>query len=183
MVKKAKVKMVENPKVIMTNEVLTRFYMGLKNLANFTGVKFIWAVEKNELKLEREVKALEKGIKMTEDYEEYEKARIELCKEHAVKDNNKKPITIDNELNLREGKTYLMKDQIVFENELKKLRESKEHKEACKAREEQLKQWNKLLEEEQEHEIHFVDYEELPKTITKSQLSAIIEMIRDPKEE
>ncbi len=153
----------------MKNEKISEVYIGLKKIKDLEGVKLNYAIAKNVNKLEQEVIAIEKSLEASVGFKEYEKARIELAKSHAKKDDNGIPVEKDGR--------YIMVDEDKFNKEWGKLK--LKHKKDLDAREEQLKDFNKLLDLEVPIELFMVDLKDVPENITTKDMLALYPMIKE----
>lgn len=153
----------------MNKKELLEFNNALKSVSDLKGVKFAYAVTKNKNNIKNEVEAIVEAQNQSDEYKEYEKERIALCEEMAIKDENGKPKI--NKFN------YEIEDEKAFEVKFDELKEK--HKEAIEKREKQLEDFELLLEEAAEVKIHKVKIEDLPNDITPKQLEGIFEMLMD----
>lgn len=136
---------------------------------NLSGVKFAYAVSKNLSLLKTEIKALQDAQKPSAEYVAYDKERIELCKKHAKKDEKGKPIFVNN--------SFDIEDREAFDADLKALQEA--HKEAVEAREQQIKDFNDLLEKEVKLTLHKIKLSDVPEAITTKEMESIYEIIEE----
>lgn len=153
----------------MKNVELTRLLQGINAVDSLSGVRFAYAMSKNKKLITSEVETLEDAIKYSDEFEAYEKDRIELCERHAEKDDKGKPKT--------SGDKYVMADQKKFDKGLEALNEK--NKEVIERRKKQGEEYGKLLEVESSYEPFMVEFEDVPKDITVSQMDGIIELIKE----
>jgi vacuolar-type H+-ATPase subunit I/STV1 len=143
----------------------------LNSVSEIKGVKFAYAVLKNRKKIEVQVEEdkpiFEEILKPSEGFKEYEQKRIELCVLHSEKDDNGDPITNDNR--------YKIIDTVKFNEELTEL--STEYKVSIDDRQNQMNEYNTLMEENIEINFQKIDFDTLPEDISESQLRSIEFMI------
>lgn len=139
-----------------------------------TTAKGAYGIAKNKKIAEAEVKAIQEAqqkVEMPEKFNEFDKKRIELCEEVADKDEDGKPIKINN------GQQFSISEerQDEFSEKLKALRE--EYKEAIEQKDKIEQDFIDLLSEEIEVEFHKVMIDDLPNNITANQIEALDEII------
>jgi len=147
----------------MTNQNILDLQQGLNQVKNLSGIKFAYVVSKNINKVNSEVETFKETIKPSDAFNQYEKERIELVELHAKKDEKGKSIIKGNE--------YEIENRQAFDAQFEVLKEK--HKEALDAREKQLKDFDAFLKEESKLELHKIDVNEVPSTITVAQMSGI----------
>jgi len=158
----------------------TRQYLIVKDLLNaespdytctcLRGAKFSYAMSKNKRALMPEVEDLQKAGEMSDQYTEYDKNRIELCKEYSKKDDDGNPITKNNE--------FKIADRQQFDIELKKL--EVKYKDVISERNKQLEDYNKLLDKPINGvSFHKLSSADLPENISSAQTEMIHELIQD----
>lgn len=159
----------------MTRNQLSVFFNGLCSVAKMVGVQFAYAVAKNKAHCEQEIKAMEEAGKPTEEYQEYEKERKELCEKHALKDEHGRPRveTLSPVVQRYVG----LEENEKFQKELEKL--NKKHQKVLDAREKQVKDYLKFCEEEIEIDVHQIALDVVPEKITVGQLEEIMPMIKE----
>lgn len=157
----------------MTKKQIIELYQSLYKLGNLKGVKFCYAVSKNISMIESEIKTLEKVLEPSEDYQKFDKERIELAKKYSKKQENGEPV-----VEIKNGlQQFVLENKEEFEKEIEALREK--HKEAIDKKEEQIKEYNKLLEEETPMVFHKVLIADVPADITSEQFNSIKEVIAE----
>lgn len=157
----------------LSRNAVAELYNGLNTLGGLQGVKFTYFVAKNKALLESEIKDMKEVIKTSEEYNVYEKARIALAEEHAVKEDGK-PVVKDNR--------YVMEDKEAFNKACEALK--LEHKDAIDQRKKQVEDFNKFLEEEIELNLHNIQLTDVPTNITVEQMEIIEPLVKDtPSEE
>lgn len=153
----------------MTNSKIIETYNALSQLKGLKGVKFNYALLRNTGKLELEVKILEKMTEPMDKFKAFEQARIELAKEHSKKDENGEPVTENNH--------FVIEDKISFDKAFETLKET--HKEAIDEREKQMKEFEDLLQKENEVDLYKVKLSEIPDDITTEQMAALVNLIEE----
>lgn len=153
----------------MTKQEVLNLFNGLNKVGSLVGVKFAYGVSKNIAKLKLEVDALEKSLEASEAYKTYDQLRIELCKEHAKKDTDDKPIIKDN--------NYVMESDDEFEAEFEILKE--ENHVVIAAREAQLEEYRDLLKTDVSVDLHKIKLEDVPAEITTAEMFGILPIIED----
>lgn len=151
----------------MKRKDLYMYMDALSNVTELKGVKFAYTLIKNKKKIEEEIKILEEVVKASEDFSIYENQRIRLCEIHCEKDDNGKPIILENK--------YKILDIQSFDNELNSLKEK--HMSSILERERQINEYNKMLEEDIEINLSKIDFIDIPTDITTAQLESIEFMV------
>ncbi len=135
----------------LTREELVKLNNALAAVGNLSGVKFAYAVAKNREELKPEIKSLQAANEPSEAFNILDAARVELAKEYAKKVDGK-PVV--------EGDSYVMEDQALFDKAFDKLKAK--HKDAVEAREKQMKDFEELLKEVVEIDLHTISPEYAP---------------------
>lgn len=99
----------------------------------------------------------------------YDAERAIMAEKYAKKDNDGKPVIIDN--------SYAMEDQEVFDKEIKVIQ--KKHKDAIEEREKQVKDYNELLETPSDSVLHKIKMEDVPTEISVRQMSSIYQIVEE----
>jgi hypothetical protein len=159
-----------------TRQQLMDFQKGLNNVGNLQGAKFAYAVARNLAKIKTEIESIQKAFEAPEAYIEYDKARAELAKTNAVKDEKGNPRI---EIEMGQQK-YVIADQAKFDKELEELRAK--HQPAVEARDRQVKEFEELLKGEVEIDLYTINPVLLPDTISGAQTDGIMPMIEEPGE-
>lgn len=155
----------------MINRDLFGLRAGLQAVGNLRGAKFVYAAAKNSRMIDNEIKALQKASQPDAAFMEFDKQRHKLCQEYALTGGDGKAKV--------NGGNYAIDParQEEFDDKLADLRE--EHGTAIAAREKQQEEFEALLDEECELELHKVAQEHLPEDITAAQLTGILDMVED----
>ncbi|KKN98405.1 hypothetical protein LCGC14_0144970 [marine sediment metagenome] len=153
----------------MKNRDVLRIAAGLSAVANIKGVKWNYAVARNLRTLEMIVQSLQDASKPPEAFMAYQKERIDLCIKHAVKDDDGKPQVSNFE--------YIIQDRVSFDVELKALQD--QHADMISAREQQIEEYNELLEDSVDINLFLLSPDNIPEEVTGGQLAAIMEIIEE----
>lgn len=153
----------------MKKKDILSLYKGLNSLGGLRGVKFTYAVAKNIRVLHDEITSLEKAVEADEQFQEYDKKRVELAKEHAQKDEKGEPKV--------ENSQFVLEDQKAFEKEHALLRD--EYADTIAKRENQLAEYKELLEEDVAVELHKINISQVPDDISTEQMYAILPVIEE----
>lgn len=159
----------------MKKKDVINLFIALSTLPATKGAKFSYAVAKNLSVLKDEVISLESGLKILDESKEYEKARLELLKSYAEKDENNNPVTKNN------GKEFVIVDQEKFEKEFEDLKV--EHASGYTVRQKQIDEYEEMLEEEATVDIFKVKLANVPDDVTPAQMYSIFAIIDDTEQE
>lgn len=146
---------IKNKELLNMNSLLGTLF-GLK------GVKFAYAIAKNIRLIQAEVKLLEEA--KSEKYKEYDNKRLELAKKHAQKDAQGNSLIINN--------SYILENQEVFDAELEVLK---------KKYEAEIKEYEDLLDTENELKLHKIKLSDVPVDITTGQMLVIENLVEEDK--
>ena len=102
-------------------------------------------------------------------FKEFEKARVDLVKQHARKDEKGKEVI--------EGDEYIVEDQKEWEKAFNKLK--KEHQDAIDEREKQIKDYVEMLKTEVKVDLYKIKLADVPEDITTVQMNSIISVIEE----
>jgi hypothetical protein len=153
----------------MTKQDLINLYQALILIKQTPNAKFSYAVQKNINMIESEIKVLDKVILASEEYQKFDKERIELAKKYAKKDEKTGEPIIDVKNNLQQ---FVVENKEEFEKEINILREN--YKEPIEIREKQIEEYKKLLEEEVVLMFHKIPLSQVPEGISTADIFAII---------
>ena len=154
----------------MTKSEVLQLYNNLNQLGKLSGVKFSYAVARNLALLKPEVEAINKTLEPSKEFLEWDKERVALAQEYSKKDEKDKPIV--------EGNRYVMENEKTFNKELEK--KQKNHKSAIDAREKQIEEYMKLLEEKtDEIKLYKIKLEHIPESITTQQMNGIVDIVEE----
>jgi len=146
--------------VLRLNEVFNRFG-DMKY-----GVKFSYFLAKNRIAIKSEVEALEEARKPEQDFLNFEVERVKLAQEYSDKDSSGKPI-------IQNGAFVIVEKLDQFEKQMEKLK--KKYKNAIEQREAQMKEFEKILNEEYVINNPFkIAFSELPQSIEPSVIEVLI---------
>ena len=155
----------------MKNADLKRLHAGLQACGGFTG-GFGYVVAKNTRQARIVLIDLEKTIEQDDDYKAFDKNRMVLCEEHAVRDDRGK-------VEMDERNQFVMRDARAFEIAFADLKKSDAHKEAVDRYQEKLDVYNKLMREgEADYTPHMISESRVPfDDLTAVQLEGILDII------
>jgi len=152
----------------MTKQELLDLNDALMAVGGLTGVKFAYAVAKNVNIIKDEINAIKKAVEFSPEYRKFETERIK----EAIAFAKKTP----------KGETMIADGKYIFENPKeweKKFEEiKKKYKKAFDAREKQLDEFEKLLQEDVEVNLFLIGQEQLPAEIKTSELTGIFKIIK-----
>jgi hypothetical protein len=148
----------------------------IDRLKALKGAKFTYGILKNIEVLEKEVKMIMETSKPSDDFLAYDKARVALCEEFAKdengeirkKENPATPGQFEYDIDV-ESKEW--KDAIV------KMKE--DYKEVLEAREEQIKQYNELLQADFDVELYKIKLDDVPNDISLELMKIIKPFIKE----
>lgn len=149
---------------------LFKLLQGINVALLLPGAKFAYALVKNKKKIQSELDILKEIAKSTEEPEDFRKKRIDLCEQFCEKDDKKKSIIKNNSYCGLEGNKK-------FNKEVEKLK--LEYKTVLDKREKAVGEYDKLLQEEVEVDLHKIILKDIPEDITGQQLEAIQEIIEE----
>ena len=157
----------------MKNNELQNLLSGLNAVSNLKGSVFSYGVGKNAKKITSTLNNLYSKQVFNDDFQEFQKQKLELLESLAMRDEEDKPIQIDTP----QGKSYKFEDDSAVNEAVDIL--IAEHQDAIDAQKVHDEDFNKLLDQDTDFEIHLVKLSNVPEDITGGQISAIMEMIVD----
>jgi len=155
---------------------LRRFTVGIKS------AKVAYAVNRNLNVIDKEIKLTRKSLEFEGDQkaklEAYDKARIELCKTHAKKGENKEPVMKPLK---NGGEEFVLADAEAFEHDFEKLKEK--HAEIVKDYEERVNQVREMMAEEVEFDLFELNASNIPWDTSPEQLEPMMNfLVGEPPE-
>lgn len=144
----------------------------LKTFSDIKNVGFAILVAKNLRKVSEHCDDLRKGNFQTDEFEDYNKKRIEICKKYAVKNDSGEPkiennqYIINNEL-IIDGKSFEEAQKILMED----------NKKCIEEQENISKQFISEMDEEVDFEFFSIPSAKLPDEFTSGQIQLINELI------
>ena len=160
----------------MKKAELFPLFHGLKDVSQFPGVKFAYAVAKNMAAVKTECECLEKSAAASDEFMEYDRKRVELGKELCDMNEDGSPAT-----KTSNGQEVFMFDgrltSPAWEAAITAL--NAENAEVIAARTAQLDDFNKLLDEDTDVVLFKVSADQLPEGINAAQISTIISIIEN----
>ena len=137
------------------------------------GLNFFYAIGKNQVRLQDEVRILNGGLAHSKKYKEFLIEQTKLNVKHCLKDDDKKPILI-------KGAFQGLKDNPEYEKDLDKLK--KKFKDSIKKREKQVEINSAKLQEYFDFETYPVKFDIIPDDMIVGQISAVARLITDDSE-
>lgn len=153
----------------MTKQEALTIYQTLNGMSAFTGVKFTYAIAKNLSLLKSDIEALQKSLEPTEEYQKFDKERMELVKKYAQKDEKGNPVV--------QGTQYVLEDEKAFDKGFEALK--KKNSELVKERSKQLIEYQELLKTESTVVLHKVNLNDCPKELNAAQMHGILPIIEE----
>ena len=153
----------------MKRKELFPLKQALERVSTLKGVKFAYSIAKNLQEVNKEIEAVNKAISPSDEFMKYEKERIKLNEEYSEKTEDGNPKLENNNyvISPRNRGDYYKKME-----ELKK-----NHKMVLSERDEQIKEYQALLEEDADIALHKIQEGNLPSDITAEQISGILPVI------
>lgn len=142
----------------------------LGKVRNLEGMKFAYAIVKTARKIEDELKTMDEVSKPSPEYVEYYNKGLGLSTKYCKKDEKGNPISKNQIFQGLEG-------NVEYEDEKKKLDE--QYKGAIEFRDKQIKQYNEMMDDEVEFEVHQIDIADIPEKITVEQMAIISKLIKE----
>lgn len=159
-------------KVLKRRDVLN-LYVVIESFNNHDNYNkwFTYSLVVTEEKIRPDVRGIIEVSKPSDVYVEYEKIRQSIINEYAERDESNEMVTFDNMIKIGEKNIDICKEK------LKELNEK--HKSIIKKRDEDLKDYNELLEGEIEVTIEQVNFKYFPEHISKKHLLALKPLIKE----
>lgn len=151
----------------MKNQELFTLYQGLKNL-NLTGIKLNFAIIKNMKLLEAEIESIQKTLKSDEQFEEFEKKRVELLDKYGLKKNGNFVL---------ENNQVVLKDAEGFDKEFSVIQE--QYADIISSREQQLKEYSELLQQENDIQLKKINISWIPEDIKTKDMNVLYPLIEE----
>lgn len=151
----------------MKNQELFTLYQGLKNL-NLTGIKLNFAIIKNMKLLEAEIESIQKTLKSDEQFEEFEKKRVELLDKYGLKRNGNFVL---------ENNQVVLKDAEGFDKEFSVIQE--QYADVISSRLKQLKEYSELLQQENDIQLKKIDISWMPEDIETKDMNILYPLIEE----
>jgi len=156
-------------KIVMTKEDLMNLYSSSLSCSKLHGVHFSCGIvlAQGEMESGNKIKAIEKSIEMSEEYQLYHNKKIEYHNSFLHKDDKGNPITGSYIENIN-----LVRDKII--------KFDKDYSNEISLRKLQREEYKSLLKESVEIGIELIDISVVPKNITVGQLFGIYKLIDNP---
>ncbi len=154
----------------LTKLEVIRLWNAIESCKEHKNTKFIYATLRTKKVLETEVEVLTALSTPSKKFKEYQQERIALCNKHAkVKDG--KPVTENGEF------VFSVSGQKMFKASLSKLK--KRFSDWIDERDAQMEDYNKILKEGIELDIHQVNLMYVPEDLNASILSGLLPLIME----
>lgn len=150
-------------------------YKSIQSVKNLPGVKFSYAIARNEAKIKSEIEALQKAGRPSEKFIEYNNKRLDLSKKHAVIVDGK-PSAKVNDLG---QEYYVIADEAAFNKEFETLKT--EYKDVIDEEKSKSKEIDNLLTEEIEIDFYMINIKNVPENITPEQMAGLLPIIEEDK--
>lgn len=147
----------------------------IEELKKLKGAKFAYAIIKNLETLNTESKVIQSVYTISDEYKEYDKARVDLCERYADKDENGQPIK-----NYITDKSFEYKLDLtnqVFISAMDEL--TQKYKDSIITNNEKSLEYNKFLMEESTIKFTDIDFSTIPDDISVELLSVIKPFVKD----
>ena len=151
----------------MTREKILKLTQTLIEFKKIEHTKLSYAVMKNLRILGDELKKITNRPRPTEKLKEWDKKRLELCKQYAKKDDNGDPIIIDN--------FYDIEDREAFDKANNELKE--QYKVDIEEAEAQSKKYQEELQQDVKIKLYYIKSNDLPDNLTVEQLEKLEDII------
>ena len=153
----------------MKRKELFQLKQALERVSTLKGVKFAYSIAKNLQEVNKEIEAVNKAIAPSEEFMKYEKERIKLNEEYAEKTEDGNPKV--------ENNNYVIspRNRGAYEKRIEELKNK--HKKVLSERDEQIKEYQALLEENADITVHKIQEDNLPSDITAEQIHGILQVI------
>lgn len=165
-------------KKAMTKREITKLWNALNNrkIAGLKGAKFAFVIEMNKAEIKPTIDALETAQKKAlESIRDYEEARRKLCEEYAEKDENGKPVIVEDEEGNKQF--FITENREEFDNVLEAL--GIEFHEAIEEGKRLGYEFEELLSSEEEVDIRTIKLSDVPKDITVGAMQGLMPMISE----
>ena len=153
----------------MKRKELFPLKQALERVSTLKGVKFAYSIAKNLQEVNNEIEAVNKAMAPSEDFIQYEKERFKINEEYTERTEEGSPKVWNN--------NYVIspKNRDAYEKRMEELK--KNHKTVLKERDEQIKEYQALLEEDADITLHKIQEDNLPSDITVEQIHGILQVI------
>jgi predicted nucleotide-binding protein (sugar kinase/HSP70/actin superfamily) len=164
-------------RVKMSKEEVVSMYKILDGISKQSWpVEFGYAIAKNKRILKPEVEAIEEALQPSEEYNQYDVRRRDLCIKYASRNESDSPIIKNGSYIIDPEKEKSFKTQITKLN--------KEHEDIIEKHKEAIQQGKDLLKEEIELDLHAIKYSSLPEKLNGVVIEHLLDiMIGEPSEE
>jgi hypothetical protein len=158
-----------------TRRDLVELWKMMNEYRKLKGVKFAHFLVKNKKKIQPEIEALEEAIEMSEAYRAYDNERAKLAEHYCDKDEHGRSIISNSQ--------YVITEKFnEFNKELETLKEKFSN--VIKEREQQIKEYNELLDEKVEYEGFKIHLDNIPNDVDSDFVEVLMntQLLDDPTE-
>lgn len=161
-------------KVKMTRSAVVAMAEALVSLKGTPApAAFSYAASKTHRLLDDELRAINEAMSAASasspEFDKFNAERIELCEKFAERDENGDLVN--------RGGSFVISDRVGFDAEFESLKEK--HSEAISMFESNQREFSELMESEVEVDVHVVESEKLPDSITSGQVDSLMPMIQE----
>lgn len=157
------------PQSMKKSEIIS-LYNGLNSVGNLVGVIFGYACRKNIDIIKPEIEALQVAVTPSKEFLELDQKRVDIVKKYANKDEKGNALIVNNQFDVKGNEETVEKEVGVLRDE---------NKDIFEARDKQVNEYNKLLDEDAKVELYKVKLENVPKEITAAQMNSIFAIIEE----
>lgn len=160
----------------LTNREIVNIYNSLDFLDDLSGSKFLFALDINVSRMENVIKSLNKSIKPSEKYTDFEIKKQNINIKYSLKDKNKEPVKkkIENS-----QYRYMIDPELIEEYQKEMENLLKDYEQVINDRNKQLKEYKELLDTENDFFVpHEIPTSYLPENITWEQYKVIRSLIK-----
>lgn len=140
-------------------------------LVKKSAVKFHYMILKNKQAIEPEIESIREIGKPSQDYQEFDSKRIQMCNEFCEKDESGKPAVVNNNFVIPDDKKK------AFEDALTALKE--EYKEALDSVDSKRQEIDELMEEDVDLPLVKIPLSVIPNDLLGQEVEALFDIIDD----
>ena len=150
---------------------------GLRSMGHLKGAKFSYGLAKNKKRIDAEIELLEEIRKPSEEMNEYERQRIELCESLCLRNEDGSVNFLVSDEN-PELKQYQFGDKhSEFDQKFSELKER--YRSALETHSDKMKEFVSLLDEPLDIEFYKISLESVPNDIRSEEMTLIEPLIRE----
>lgn len=149
----------------------------IEKLKALKGAKFTFGILKNIDILEKEIKLFSEYMKPSDAYMVYDKARVALCETHCAKDEKGELLKKEAQPGSGSFEYEIDTKSPAWLEAIEGLKT--EYAETIAARDEQIAEYNKLLDAETELELHKIKLDDVPNDISLDLMRVVKVFIKE----